>query len=62
MKPFLLFVVLLLLVPMAVLNPLGRPAFLGYYAGIIAAWGAYMAAVQSRDRVAIASRNPSGAS
>ena len=60
MKPFLLFVVLLLLVPMAVLNPVGRPAFLGYYAGIIAAWGAYMIAVQFGDRAAVQSCDSSG--
>ena len=38
MKPFLFCVVLLAVVPMAVLNPMGRPAFLGYYAGVIAAF------------------------
>ncbi len=37
MKPFLLFVVMLLVIPMALLNAMGQPAFLGYYAGIIAA-------------------------
>ena len=42
MKRFALFVVLLLLVPMAILNPLGRDAFLGYYAGVIATWAAYV--------------------
>jgi len=38
MKAFLLLTVLLLVVPMTILNPLGRPAFLGYYAGVIATW------------------------
>lgn len=36
MKAFLFFVFLLLVVPMSVLNPMGRPAFLGYYTGVIA--------------------------
>lgn len=29
-------IVLLLVIPMIFLNPLGRPAFLGYYTGVIA--------------------------
>ena len=33
-------VVLLLVIPMIILNPLGRSAFLGYYAGVIATWAA----------------------
>jgi len=44
-KAFSLLVVLLLLVPMAVLNPMGRPAFLGYYAGVIATAIAYVVAL-----------------
>jgi hypothetical protein len=36
MKTFLFFVFLLLVVPMSVLNPMGRPAFLGYYTGVLA--------------------------
>lgn len=36
MKAFLFFVCLLLVVPMSVLNPMGRPAFLGYYLGVLA--------------------------
>ena len=43
MKACLLLVILLLVIPMAVLNPLGRPAFLGYYTGVVAAWAAYVA-------------------
>jgi hypothetical protein len=39
-----LFVVLLLVLPMLVLNPLGRPAFLGYYLGVIATWAAVVVA------------------
>ena len=45
MKRCLLLIALLLVVPMAILNPLGRPAFLGYYAGVIAAWAAYVIAL-----------------
>jgi hypothetical protein len=41
MKAFLVLVVLLLVVPMIVLNPLGRSAFLGYYAGVIATWAVF---------------------
>jgi hypothetical protein len=38
MNQFLVCVVLLLAIPMILLNPLGREAFLGYYLGIIAMW------------------------
>jgi len=44
MKAFALFVVLLLVIPMTMLNPMGRDAFLGYYAGVIATWAAYVIA------------------
>ena len=44
MKESASLVVLLLIIPMAVLNPMGREAFLGYYAGIIAAWAAFVVA------------------
>jgi hypothetical protein len=46
MKRFLLLIVLLLVVPMTVLNPLGRSAFLGYYAGVITTWAAYVIALR----------------
>ena len=36
MKPFVFCVLLLMVVPMVILNPMGRPAFLGYYTGVIA--------------------------
>lgn len=36
MKAVLFCVVLLLAIPMAALNPMGRPAFLGYYVGVLA--------------------------
>ena len=35
MKAFLFCVVLLMMVPMALLNPMGRAAFLGYYTSVI---------------------------
>ena len=50
MKAFLLCV-LLLVIPMSILNPLGRPAFLGYYAGVIATWAIYAIVLR---------RNPEG--
>jgi hypothetical protein len=37
---FLIGIVLLLVIPMIFLNRLGRPAFLGYYTGVIATWEA----------------------
>ena len=46
MKSFLPLMILLLVVPMTVLNPLGRPAFIGYYAGVIAAWIAFVSAIR----------------
>ena len=42
MKAFALFVILLLVIPMTLLNPMGRDAFLGYYLGVIATWAAYV--------------------
>ena len=44
MKGFAFFVVLLLVIPMTLLNPMGRDAFLGYYAGVVATWAAYVIA------------------
>jgi hypothetical protein len=40
--------VLFLVTPMALLNPLGRDAFLGYYAGVIATWAAYVVALRAK--------------
>jgi hypothetical protein len=37
----LLYIALFLVVPMMLLNPLGRPAFIGYYAGVLACWAAF---------------------
>ena len=38
MKQFLVSALLLAVIPMVVLNPLGREAFIGYYVGVIALW------------------------
>ena len=38
MKRFIVGSALLLIVPVALLNPSGREAFLGYYVGILAMW------------------------
>jgi hypothetical protein len=38
MKQFFFATLLLAVIPMVLLNPLGREAFLGYYAGVIAMW------------------------
>jgi len=43
---FLTGIALLLVIPMIVLNPLGRSAYLGYYAGVIATWIAYVIALR----------------
>jgi hypothetical protein len=42
-------IVLLLVIPMIVLNPLGRSAFLGYYTGVIATWATYVIALRPRS-------------
>ena len=34
-------ILLFLVIPMLVLNPLGRTAFIGYYVGVISTWLAY---------------------
>ncbi|QJR13557.1 hypothetical protein [Usitatibacter palustris] len=38
MKQFLVCSLLLAVVPMVLLNPMGRDAFLGYYLGVVATW------------------------
>lgn len=42
MRAFLLCVLLLLVIPMGLLNPMGRDAFIGYYAGVVSAWSIYV--------------------
>jgi hypothetical protein len=44
MKSLIACFVLLLALPMAVLNPLGRSAFVGFYVGVIATWLAFLIA------------------
>ena len=39
-------VILLLVVPKILLNDLDRPAFLGYYLGVVATWFAYVIALR----------------
>ena len=42
-------VVLLLVIPTIILNPLGRSALVGYYTGVIASWAAYVIALRRRS-------------
>jgi hypothetical protein len=42
MIKFLVATLVLLVIPMSLLNPLGRPAFLGYYLGTATMWGVVM--------------------
>ena len=41
-------ILLFLAIPMIVLNPLGRPAFIGYYVGVISTWLAYVFALHGK--------------
>jgi len=41
MKTFAWCVVLLLIVPSFLLNPMGRDAFVGYYLGVLAMWATF---------------------
>ena len=50
MTRFLACTILLVVVPMVLLNPMGREAFLGYYAGVIAMWATFALAGQQRSR------------
>jgi hypothetical protein len=38
MRQFVVSALLLAVIPMLLLNPMGREAFVGYYAGVIAMW------------------------
>jgi hypothetical protein len=51
MKQLFVSALLLAVIPMALLNPLGRDAFIGYYAGVIAMWFVF-ACVGRLQRVA----------
>ena len=55
MRKWLAGFVLFLAVPMIVLNPLGRPASLGYYLGVVATWVAYSFALR-RKHVSLSSK------
>ena len=48
---FLLGVLVMLVVPMSLLNPFGRPAFLGYYLGITTMWFVVMVVGQVQARI-----------
>jgi len=48
---FLVGVLVMLVVPMSLLNPLGRPAFLGYYLGITTTWFVVMVVSQVQARI-----------
>ena len=48
---FLLGVLVMLVVPMSLLNPLGRPAFLGYYLGITTMWFVVMVVGHVQARI-----------
>jgi hypothetical protein len=48
MKQFIVCLIVLAGVPMAVLGSAGRPAFLGYYLGVVTMWLVFVIAT-SRD-------------
>lgn len=48
----------LAVVPMALLNPLGRPAFLGYYLGVLTMWFAVVVASYWQSHHQAADRPP----
>lgn len=54
MIKFLVGVLVMLVIPMSLLNPLGRPAFLGYYLGIVTMWCVVMAVGQVQARTSSA--------
>ena len=48
MSKWMIGILLFLAIPMMVLNPLGRPAFIGYYVGVISTWLAYLFALHGK--------------
>ena len=46
MTRFLACTIVLAVVPMCMLNPMGRPAFLGYYLGVVTMWFAFVVAAK----------------
>ncbi|HKF67443.1 MAG TPA: hypothetical protein VKB36_12960 [Vicinamibacterales bacterium] len=51
MIKFLVATLVLLVVPMSLLNPMGRPAFLGYYLGITTMWFVVIVVGQVQARI-----------
>jgi F0F1-type ATP synthase assembly protein I len=51
---FLVSTLVLLVVPMSLLNPMGRPAFLGYYLGIATMWFVVMMVGQAKAKASSA--------
>ena len=49
MKRFVVCTILLAVVPMVLLNPESRDAFLGYYLGVIATWFVFLSSAWSRS-------------
>jgi hypothetical protein len=47
MRKFVASAVVLAVLPMSVLNPIGRAAFLGYYLGVMAMWLLFVLAGRS---------------
>jgi hypothetical protein len=52
MAKFLVCTLILAVVPMSLLNPLDRPAFLGYYLGIVTMWSVVVAVGRVQATVA----------
>jgi hypothetical protein len=51
MMKFLVAALVPLVVPMSLLNPMGRPAFLGYYLGVTTMWFVVMVVGQVPARI-----------
>jgi len=43
-KKFMASALVLAVLPMSILNPMGRPAFLGYYLGVLTMWLTFVVA------------------
>jgi hypothetical protein len=50
MARFIASAIVLGVVPMSLLNPIGRPAFLGYYLGVVAMWLLFVLAGAAGER------------
>jgi hypothetical protein len=60
MTQFLVCALVLAIMPMSLLNPLGRPAFLGYYLGIVTMWLVVVTIGRARAGAAIESETREG--